>query len=302
MALIDDIIDAATDDKVPIGTLLRKCLVLEQQVKNEKFKIWLNQELNGYEKVEDLPSYRTFRSVSYGLFLGIAGRQLTNQPLSLHVLNDQDRKVVEICPLMQPAAAYEGRPDKGDDAQFPWNPTLTAKYQQKFFPDSDMVLNRAWQHIPGSVLVGLVETIRNNVLRFALDLKDKLGPSTPTVDKLPGETVDRSVINNIYGGNVLIAAHAENISQWSQTNISEGDVKSLVQALTSLGVTPAGITALQKDIEADKQNGKPVLGERVKGWLKTIGSYVTKEGAKTSFDVFQKLATKWVLQHYGLDV
>jgi len=30
MALLDDIIETATDDKVPIGTLLRKCLVLEQ--------------------------------------------------------------------------------------------------------------------------------------------------------------------------------------------------------------------------------------------------------------------------------
>jgi hypothetical protein len=234
MALIDDIIDAATDDKVPIGTLLRKCLVLEQQVKNEKFKTWLNRELNGYEKVEDLPSYRTFRSVSYGIFLGIAGRQLTNQPLSLHVLNGQDRKVVETCPLMQPAGAYEGRPDKGDDAQLPWNPTLTAKYQQKFFPGSDMVLNRAWQFIPGSVLIGLVETVRTNVLRFALDLKDQLGPSALTVDKLPSETVDRSVVTNIYGGNILIAAHAENISQWSQTSITEGDIQSLIEALTGL--------------------------------------------------------------------
>jgi hypothetical protein len=78
MALIDDIIDAATNDTVPIGTLLRKCLVLEQQVKNEKFKAWVNQEL------------------------------------------------------------------------------------KSFFPDSDMVLNRAWQLIPGSVLVALVETVRNN--------------------------------------------------------------------------------------------------------------------------------------------
>jgi hypothetical protein len=302
MALIDDIIAAATDDTVPIGTLLRKCLVLEQQVKNEKFKMWVNQELNGYEKIEDLPSYRTFAAVSYGIFLGMMGRQLTNQPLSLHVLNEQDRKLVATCPLMQPASAYEARPSKDSDAQLPWNPSLTVKYQQSFFPDSDMVLNRAWQLIPGSILVSLVETVRTNVLRFALDLKDQLRPETPTVDKLPSETVDRSVITNIYGGNILIAAHAENISQWSQTNIAEGDIRGLMAALTSLGVTPAGIAVLEKDIEADKQNGKPVLGSRVKGWLAKVGTYVGKEGVKTGVDIIQKLATKWVLQHYGVSV
>jgi hypothetical protein len=140
------------------------------------------------------------------------------------------------------------------------------------------------------------------MLRFALDLKDQLGPATPTVDKLPSETVDRSVVTNIYGGNILIAAHAENTLQWSNTSIAEGDFKALTDALTSLGVTPAGISILQKDIEADKQNGKPVLGTRVKQWLAKIGTYVGKEGAKAGLDVVQKLATKWVLQHYGLDV
>jgi hypothetical protein len=301
MSLLDDIIEAATDDKVPIGTLLRKCLVLEQQVKNEKFKAWVNHELNGYDNAEELPSYRSFHAVSYGHFLGMMGRQLTNQPLSLHILDERDRKMMESCPLTQPASSYEARPGESD-AQLPWNPSLTVKYQEKFFRNSDLVLNRAWQLIPGSVLVGLVETVRNNVLRFALDLKDQLGPSVPTVDKLPKDTIERSVVTNIYGGNILIAAHAENISQWSHTNIAEGDFAALKKALGGLGVTQAGLTQLQQDIEADKQNGKPILGERVKRWLASISKYLGKEGAKAGIDVIQQLATKWVLQHYGLNI
>jgi hypothetical protein len=52
MTLLDEIIDAAVDEKVPIGTLLRKCLVLQQQVKNEKFRAWLDRELDGYDQME----------------------------------------------------------------------------------------------------------------------------------------------------------------------------------------------------------------------------------------------------------
>jgi hypothetical protein len=133
MALLDEIIEAATDDKVPIGTLLRKCLVLEQAFQNEKFKAWLNKELDGYHASDELPSYRNFHAVSYGHFLGIMGRQLSNQPLSLHILDAEDRQRMQMCPLMQPASSYEGRPDKADDAQLPWNPALTAKYQENFF-------------------------------------------------------------------------------------------------------------------------------------------------------------------------
>jgi AbiTii len=53
--LLDEIIDATVDEKVPIGTLLRKCLVLEQQVKNEKFRAWrrdLDETLAGLRVLE----------------------------------------------------------------------------------------------------------------------------------------------------------------------------------------------------------------------------------------------------------
>jgi hypothetical protein len=50
MKLLDEIIEGAVSDTQPIGTVLRKCLVLERQVKNEKFRVWLDNELDGYDK------------------------------------------------------------------------------------------------------------------------------------------------------------------------------------------------------------------------------------------------------------
>lgn len=298
MALLDDIIETATDDKVPIGTLLRKCLVLEQSNPSEKFRVWLNNELDGYDRDDELPSYRNFHAVSYGHFIGIMGRQLSNQPLSLHILDETDRERMAMCPLTQPASSYEGRPDRADDAQLPWNPSLTTKYQSKFFHDSDMVLNRAWQLIPGSVLVALLETVRNRVLRFALELKSQLGPSTPTVEKLPSAAIDKSVVNHIYGGNIVIASHAENVSQLAQTNIAVGDTAALKAALKNLGITDDGIKRLESDMEAEKD----VIGPRLKKWMAHAGDYLGKEGVKAGFDMAKKLATRWILQHYGMEL
>ena len=165
----------ASSDKEPIGNVLRKCLILESQYPNEPFRDWLDKELDGYTREEDLPSYRKFNAISYGHFIGIAGRQLHEQPLSLHILEQADYERMKFCPLPQPASSYEGRPDASADAQLPWNPALTTKYQSKFFKDSDFVLNRAWQSIPGSVIVSLLETVRNRILRFALDMKKSIG-------------------------------------------------------------------------------------------------------------------------------
>jgi len=151
-------------------------------------------------------------------------------------------------------------------------------------------------------MVGLVETVRNRVLRFALDIKDQLGEDQESVTQLPAETVEKSVINNIYGGNVFIAAHAETISQVAHTNIVAGDAGGLLKALSNLGVTEEGLKALEHDIEADKQDGKPALGQKTIGWLTDIGKYLGTEGVKVGVEVAKRAATKWIMQHYGLDV
>jgi hypothetical protein len=198
MPLLDEIIELASNDKEPIGNVLRKCLVLESQSANEAFKIWLDKELDGYDHDDELPSYRRFRAISYGFFVGSFGRSINDQPLALHVLEEQDRKRLEICSLPQPASAYEGRKDKTREAQLPWNPSLTTKYQTKFFTDDDLVLNRAWQVIPGSVLTGLLETVRNRVLRFALELKKLIGEQN--VSSISAETINDSVERHIFAG------------------------------------------------------------------------------------------------------
>jgi hypothetical protein len=302
MTLLDEIIDAAVDEKVSIGTLLRKCLVLEQQVKNEKFRTWLDRELDGYDKMEEgLPPYRVFNCVNKGLFVGIAMR-MNDQPIPVHVMEEKDRKLIEKVYLHQPAASYEGRPDKSANAVLPWNPSLTTKYQTKFFEDSDLVLNRAWQEIPGSVLVGLLEQIRTRVLRFALELKENLPPNAADPKQVSPAVVERSVVNNIYGGNILIASHAENVSQMAHTTIAAGDIEGLKRALSTLGVTDEGLKKLEADIKADETNGQSSIGPRVKGWLANIGQYLGKEGVKAGIDVMKRLATKWILQHYGMDL
>lgn len=62
--LLDDIIDLATDDKQSIAVLLRKCIILASQLKNERLKVWANKELNGYDPDDSLPPYRTLRTIA----------------------------------------------------------------------------------------------------------------------------------------------------------------------------------------------------------------------------------------------
>jgi hypothetical protein len=85
----------------------------------------------------------------------------------------------------------------------------------------------------------------------------------------------------------------------AHTTIAAGDIDGLKRALSTLGITDEGLKRLEADIKADERSGQPSIGPRIKGWL---GQYLGKEGAKIGIDVVKKLATKWILQHYGIDL
>jgi hypothetical protein len=69
-ALLDDIINAAIDGKQPLPDILRKCLLLGHELKNDRLKEWANQELNGYTSAKDVPGYRIVSALAKGDFVG----------------------------------------------------------------------------------------------------------------------------------------------------------------------------------------------------------------------------------------
>ena len=60
---------------------------------------------------------------------------------------------------------------------------------------------RNGEHIvPEAALVALSEQVRTRVLRFALELKDSLPKDSVDATDIPADTVEKSVVNNIFGG------------------------------------------------------------------------------------------------------
>jgi hypothetical protein len=69
--LLDDIIDLATNTGQSITVLLRKCIVLAHQIKNDRLKTWANKELNGYGDEDVLPDYRVISARRQGALLRV---------------------------------------------------------------------------------------------------------------------------------------------------------------------------------------------------------------------------------------
>jgi hypothetical protein len=291
MQLLDQIIDGATGNTEPLSNLLRKCLVLSSTLKNEKLKAWAQNELNGYDERETLPPYRIIKIIARGVFVGPFGSQLNNQPLPPGILETEHRDWARITNLTQPIAAYEGYDLKEGSLEVAWPPTLTALYQQKFYPD--LVLNRAWQEIPISAIKALLDTVRNRILGFALELKEQLGTVDDKTESLEAAKVDRSVVNIIYGGNNIIASTAATIQQAGRDIIAVGDITALIKALGNLGVEKADAEEIVRALTEDGSEGKSSLGQKTIGAIKTIAGKLASAGKTLPFQPPLPLSRRW---------
>ncbi len=86
MKLLDEIVDYAVDNKQPVSVLLRKCLVLAYQLKNDKLKNWVEKELDGYGLDDEIPEYRLTGAQAKGTFFGPFNAAIYEQPLPPSVL------------------------------------------------------------------------------------------------------------------------------------------------------------------------------------------------------------------------
>jgi len=200
--LFDDIINLAVDNKQPITTLLRKCIVLAHQLKNERLRIWANEELNGYRSIETLPEYRTLSAPATGLFVG-PGWARFQQGIPSVALEEKHRQFAETVYVMQPVGTLEDtlRSGKESSLSFPWDDNLVLFYRTKL--TSRWHLWSAHQIVPKSSLAGIIDAVRNGVLNMALDIQSEIGGGDEGLKEITPEMskkVDETIVNNISAG------------------------------------------------------------------------------------------------------
>jgi hypothetical protein len=299
--LLDEIIDLAADDKRSIGVLLRRCLVLAHQIRNERLKTWATKELNGYQEGDDLPEYRLTPAQANGNFVGWGHSQVNGYPIPPAVLEERHRKWATTVHLTQAIGAYEdlikrAKPDSTITQAWPTN--LSLYYQDRIPLNNDMNLVSAYQEIPLPSLVELLETVRNRVLSFALEIRSEVGREDQSLDKLPPvleKRVDQIFIQQITGGNFNIASGGSTISI-QQQNIEVGNWQQLERALQNSGVSQPELKELNAAVQSDKGS----MGSAIGAWIKKIGPKVLTGGVKIGTTVGQAVLTEYLKKYFGL--
>ncbi|MGD8454472.1 MAG: hypothetical protein PVJ57_21875 [Phycisphaerae bacterium] len=301
MSLLREIQDAAADSSVRLSDLLRKAKILAARLGHDAFKQWVERELNGYPAGVDVPEYRVTYTQNYGHFAGPWSSGLRNAPIPSQCLPEHLREHVEKYRFVEGVSSYEqilSSPSPEAPLHVPWDPNLIALVAQR--SRGATVCISAWQRIADGALAALLDTVRNKLLDFVLEIEAAApgaGEAPPGVPRVPGEKVGQIFNTYILGGNALIA---ESVASVQMFEVAPNDMRGLRKILASLGVESDDAAALEAAVQADPKPTERKLGPGVAAW---VGKMVAKAGSgawSLSMDVAGSVLSKLICSYYGL--
>lgn len=302
MSLLREIQDAAIDGSTDLETLLRKCRVLAARLKNEQFKIWVQSELDGYPSRSDVPDYRKFHCQCFGHFSGPLGSGLKNAPIPESCIPEQLREGLTNIVMAEGVGSLKDLIDGGKDGTLHsnWPADAAPLFGREIY--QNMNLMQAWMVISKSSIVGILSTVRNRILNFAIEIEatnPAAGEAAPGSVPVPKETVTQIFNTNIYGtvGNV---ASGHNIQQTATVNIKKGNFESLENYLKDQGIEIADLAELKEAVKSEPKTTESGFGKKVSGW---IGKMLQKsaEGTwKIGTTVAANVLTTAIKLYYGI--
>jgi hypothetical protein len=305
MSLLREIQDAAVDGTTPLAVVLRKCMVLAARLGHEPFKKWVDEELNGYPPDADLPEYRRIdHLISIGSFAGPLGRQLKNVPLPLapvppHVRDRYEKAEFRegVAKLTDMATPQEG----GGKLAARWPGDLVSLVADKYY--QGYVLLEAHIEIPTSAVAGVLDSVRNKVLKFALEIEQQnpaAGDVAPGTRPVPEERVAQIFHTYIMGGAQNVAVGSPGAVQHAQ-QLQVGDLEGLKRFLADHGVQTTDLAELESAIAEDPKPkaGEP-LGRRVASWMGTMISKAASGAWKIGISAATEILSAALKAYYGL--
>ncbi|MDP2210299.1 MAG: hypothetical protein Q8J63_01010 [Candidatus Aquicultor sp.] len=259
MSLLREIQDAAIDSSVELTVLLRKCKVLAAKLGNAEFKQWVENELNGYNSIEELPDYRIIRVNSKGHFSGPFGSGLNYADIPLFCIPENFRKNLQYCHFMEPVAAMEVLVADSEEgiAQEPWNPDLVVHVGKKIYKQMNCI--QAWKVIPISAIAATLDAVRNRILSFVLEIEAEAPDAGEAPINSNPVSQDRlhQIFNTYITGNVQnVATGSTHVEQNAQYNAGANDelFEKLIDAISDSSVETDLISEIVTALEGMRAN------------------------------------------------
>ena len=251
MQLIDEIIRDLVNEKADLSNTLRKAKILASELRLQEFKNWIEFELGGYPSLGAAPSYRSFKPDNFGTFTGPFGSGAKNVILPTMGLEEPVKSFAEQMTLTEGVAALNEMLDSRSGKYVrKWPQEMIFLTRDKIDMSGGMVLVDAQQPVSPNVISGVLDSVKNKLLDFVLDLRD----NDVTSESLRNGTLNRETVRNsfnthIYGDQNVVATGV-NVDQLVMP-VRDGDIESLLQSLRQLDIDDNGLDELKTAVTAE---------------------------------------------------
>lgn len=306
MKLIEQLRNDTLDESVSLSSALRKSKVLASVLRNDELRRWVNGELDGYPEKNDLPDYRVQRIQSIGTFSGSFGRIVQNATIPTFSLEGALKEFAEMLYIVQGVRELEEwTTGKDSNIQLLWPAEALALYNREAHRtgmiDSDFALIEARRMLSVAVVKGILDTVRNRLLDFVLQLQE-IDPNVIESEKaladIPKETVSNVFHYSIYGNNNIVAS-GHQVGQTVTQTVQKNDVNTLSRYFENLGASEKEITDLKEAVALDGSPANQSFGPNIKKWIASAMVKVMEGTWKVGLDVAPKLIENGLSNYYG---
>jgi hypothetical protein len=215
------------DDRVPLSSLLQKCIVLGGQTGSERMRDWARRELNGYAGTDTVPDYRHVPAALMALITNNAGYNGMPRRFDDSVFPPQIREIIrekvdlEDAILGEGIGVLEAMADQGTEEHrlIPsWAGFIAETLNQHNMAPNSRVVEVYWS-VSNAAIRGVLVRIRTALTELVAELITLTPEDQEMPDKVAADqavqfvvTGDRPVINYTVqhaadgGANVAVAA------------------------------------------------------------------------------------------------
>lgn len=259
-----------------MSVLLRKAQILGARLDHQPLSAWVQWELNGYPDLDSLPEYRKMGTVQVlGDFQGSFGSGMKNAPIAEGSVDEVAREALFSHAFFESVAWLEATMSasaRGSQASgillVPWPTDALTLYGQRLY--ENMVCRCAHKVISEASVAGVLDSVRNKLLMFALEIEKiepQAGEAPPGEPAIDAMRVSQIFNTNIYGGHNLVAAGNRDVTQKNELHLTV-EWEELAGDLRTLGIADADIDDLHRALEADARQSAPgTIGPATQGWL-----------------------------------
>jgi len=293
----------AVDGDYDLASLLRKCRVLAQRLNNSDLKQWVVNELDGYGTEAELPSYRVLsQALLLGHYFGAFGAEVRNIQIPTSAVLEEFREHVVGVRFTQGVREIQeqiANSEKGA-LRIAVPPEAHAAIHDTQIRE-DMVLASVIKIVSTSFLQGILDTVRNRILNFTLELESEAPKTGDPLESLRMNKSDK--VQQIF--NTEIKGDVSNLAQGSsgftqRIDVAKGDVESLRKALQSIGLDKESVGEFVAAVQEEKPSKKGSVGQRVSALMGKTFAKASQGLLKVSASVAGDVLTQMLKSYYGI--